>query len=371
MNLESNVEHEELRRTVRHFLEGTSPMPEVRRLMETDAGFDRGTWSRMARELELQGIALPEEVGGSGWGFTELGIVMEEMGRALFCGPFFSTVVLAANALLLSGDEDAARDLLPGIVSGTTIATLAVTSDSGRWDLTDLGVTAESRDGSWTVSGHTNFVLDGHVADLVLALADTAQGPSLFAVETGALGMTRTPLPMMDETRKQARIEFDRTPARLIGTAGGAETGVRKTLALGACALAAELAGSAAACLDMSVSYAKTRSQFGRPIGSFQAIKHMCADMFVAVETSRSAAQYAAAAAAEDSEELFAVASLAKAHSSESAVDVAGATIQIHGGIGFTTEHDAGLYFKRAHSSKLLLGTPEYHVELLAQEVGI
>jgi alkylation response protein AidB-like acyl-CoA dehydrogenase len=366
MNLEINAEHEELRRTVRHFLEGTSPLPEVRRLMETDAGFDRRTWARMAKELELQGIALPEEFGGGGWGFTELGIVMEEMGRTLFSGPYFSTVVLAANALLLSGDQSAARDLLPGIASGTTIATLAITGDSGRWDLTDLGTMAEGRDGSWTLSGHKNFVLDGHVADLVLVLADTADGPTLFAVAAGAVGMTRTALPMLDETRKQARIEFDQTPARLIGAAGLAEAGVRKTLAL-----AAELAGSAAACLDMSVSYAKTRTQFGRPIGSFQAIKHMCADMFVAVETSRSAAQYAAAAAAEDSDELFAVASLAKAHSSQAAVEVAGATIQIHGGIGFTTEHDAGLYFKRAHSSKLLLGTPEYHVELLAQQVGI
>lgn len=371
MELEVNTEHDELRRSVRHFLENTSPLTEVRRLMATADGFNRGTWARMGKELELQGLALPTEDGGGGWSFAELAIVMEEMGRALFCGPYLSSVVLAANAVLLSGDDDARRDFLPGIAAGTTIATLALISDSGRWDLSDLGAIGERDGGSWTLSGHKSFVLDGQIADLILVLADTAQGPSLFAMDAGATGSTCISLPMLDETRKQARIEFDRTPARLVGVAGQADEGIRRTLTLGACALAAELAGVAGASLDMSVAYAKTRTQFGRPIGSFQAIKHMSADMFVAVETSRSAVQYAAAAAAADSGELFAVASLAKAHASRAAVQVTGATIQIHGGIGFTTEHDAGLYFKRAHSAKLLLGTPEYHVELLAQQVGI
>jgi alkylation response protein AidB-like acyl-CoA dehydrogenase len=371
MNFAFSEEQEELRRSVRRFLEDKSPVAEVRRLMETTEGFDRAVWEQMANQLGLQGLAVPEEYGGAGFGYVELIVVLEEMGATLLCAPFFSTVALGANALLSSGDEAAKKDLLPGVASGETIATLALTEDTGRWDLDGITLAASQSGSDWRLDGHKMFVIDGHTADLVLVAARTPKGVSLFAVEGDAAGMTRTPLATMDQTRKQARIEFASTPARLIGDEGGAARGLSRTLDLAAVALAAEQVGGAQRCLDMSVDYAKTRIQFGRPIGSFQAIKHKCADMLLEVESAKSAAYYAGWAAAEDSEELPVVASLAKSYCSEAYFHAAAENIQIHGGIGFTWEHDAHLYFKRAKSSELMLGDPSYHRELLAQRIGI
>jgi alkylation response protein AidB-like acyl-CoA dehydrogenase len=371
MNFAFSEEQEELRRAVRRFLEDKSPMTEVRRLMETEEGFDRPVWEQMANQLGLQALTIPEEYGGAGFGYVELIVVLEEMGAALLCAPYFSTVGLAANALLASGDESAKKDLLPGIAGGETIATLAFTEDSGRWDLQGITLAASAKGDGWTLDGHKMFVIDGHTADLILVAARTGKGVSLFAVEGNASGLTRTALATMDQTRKQARLEFSGTPARLIGEEGAADPVLTKTLDLAAVALAAEQVGGAQRCLDMSVDYAKTRIQFGRPIGSFQAIKHKCADMLLEVESAKSAAYYAGWAAAEDSEELPVVASLAKSYCSEAYFHAAAENIQIHGGIGFTWEHDAHLYFKRAKSSELLLGDPTYHRELLAQRIGI
>jgi alkylation response protein AidB-like acyl-CoA dehydrogenase len=293
------------------------------------------------------------------------------MGAALLGAPYFSTIALAANALLSSGDEAAKKDLLPGIASGETIATLALTEDSGRWDIDGITLAATRKGDEWKLDGHKMFVIDGNNADLVLAAGRTDKGVSLFAVEGNAAGMKAIPLATMDQTRKQARIEFASTPARLVGEEGAAAPVLSRTLDLAAVALAAEQVGGAQRCLDMSVEYAKTRIQFGRPIGSFQAIKHKCADMLLEVESAKSAAYYAGWAAAEDSEELPVVASLAKSYCSEAYFHAAAENIQIHGGIGFTWEHDAHLYFKRAKSSELMLGDPSYHRELLAQRIGI
>ncbi|HUY22958.1 MAG TPA: acyl-CoA dehydrogenase family protein [Acidimicrobiales bacterium] len=371
MNFAFSEEQEELRRSVRRFLEDKSPISEVRRLMETTEGYDPAVWDQMANQLGLQALAIPEEYGGAGFGYVELTVVFEEMGGALLCSPYFSTVALAANALLSSGDESAKKDLLPGIASGETIATLALTEDSGRWDADGITLAAAGAGGEWTLDGHKMFVIDGHNANLVIVAARTGKGVGLFAVEGGAAGMTATPLATMDQTRKQARIEFSSTPARLVGEEGGAAAALSRTLDLAAVALAAEQVGGAQRCLDMAVEYAKTRIQFGRPIGSFQAIKHKCADMLLEVESAKSAAYYAGWAAAEDSEELPVVASLAKSYCSEAYFHAAAENIQIHGGIGFTWEHDAHLYFKRAKSSELMLGDPSYHRELLAQRIGI
>jgi alkylation response protein AidB-like acyl-CoA dehydrogenase len=261
--------------------------------------------------------------------------------------------------------------LLPGIASGETIGTLAFTEDSGRWDAEGITLAATPSGDGWTLNGHKSFVIDGHLADLVLVVGRTPAGLSLFGVKGDADGLTRTPLATMDQTRKQARIEFAGTPGRLLGEEGGAGPALSRTLDLAAVALAAEQVGGAQRCLDMAVDYAKTRIQFGRPIGSFQAIKHKCADMLLEVESAKSAAYYAGWAAAEDSEELPVVASLAKSYCSEAYFHAAAENIQIHGGIGFTWEHDAHLYFKRAKSSELLLGDPSYHRELLAQRIGI
>ena len=205
------------------------------------------------------------------------------MGAALLCAPFFSTVALGANAVLTSGDQKAKEYLLPGIAAGETIATLAFTEDSGRWDTEGITLAATPDGDGWKLNGHKSFVLDGHVADLVLVVGRTEAGITLFGVKGDAEGLTRTPLATMDQTRKQARLEFADTPAWLIGTDGGAEPGLSKTLDLAAVALAAEQVGGAQRCLDSSVEYAKTRIQFGRPIGSFQAIKHKCADMLLEV----------------------------------------------------------------------------------------
>jgi alkylation response protein AidB-like acyl-CoA dehydrogenase len=371
MDFAFSEEQEELRRAVRRFLSDKSPETEVRRLMATTEGYDPAVWRQMADQLGLQSLIIPEEYGGSGFGYVELTVVLEEMGTALLCAPYFSSIALAANALLTSGDEAAKRDLLPGIASGETIATLALAEDSGRWDLGAVALSASRSADGWVLDGHKSFVLDGHTAGLVLAVARTDAGVSLFAVEGTAGGLVRTPLATMDQTRKQARLEFTRTPARLVGTDGGAEPGLGRTLDLVAVALAAEQVGGAQHCLDSSVEYAKTRIQFGRPIGSFQAIKHKCADMLLEVESARSAAYYAGWAAAEGSDELPVVASLAKSYCSEAYFHAAAENIQIHGGIGFTWEHDAHLYFKRAKSSELLFGDPAYHRELLAQRIGI
>jgi alkylation response protein AidB-like acyl-CoA dehydrogenase len=371
MNFAFSEEQEELRRSVRRFLEDKSPMTEVRRLMETAEGFDPAVWSQMGEQLGLQAITIPEEYGGAGFGYVELIVILEEMGASLLCAPYFSTVALAANALLFCGDEGAKKDFLPRIAAGEVIATLALTEDTGRWDLDGVTLAATGKGGDWKLDGHKMFVIDGHTADLILVAARTGKGLSLFAVEADATGLTRTPLATMDQTRKQARIEFAGTGARLVGEEGGAGPALSRTLDLAAVALAAEQVGGSQRCLDMAVDYAKTRIQFGRPIGSFQAIKHKCADMLLEVESAKSAAYYAGWAAAEDSDELPVVASLAKSYCSEAYFHAAAENIQIHGGIGFTWEHDAHLYFKRAKSSELLLGDPSYHRELLAQRIGI
>jgi alkylation response protein AidB-like acyl-CoA dehydrogenase len=370
MNFAFSDEQEELRRSVRRFLQEKSPSAEVRRLMETTEGFDQAVWDQMANQLGLQALAIPESYGGAGFTNVELTVVFEEMGAALLCAPYFSTVALGANAILCSGDESAKKDLLPGIADGSTKATLAITEDSGRWE--PDAATLEATGGpDWSLTGNKMYVIDGHVADLVIVVARTPKGLSLFAVDGNAPGLVRTPLATMDQTRKQARLEFSSVPARLIGAEGEAEPAVTRILDLAAVALAAEQVGGAQRCLDMAVDYAKTRIQFGRPIGSFQAIKHKCADMLLEVESAKSAAYYAGWAAAEDSDELPVVASLAKSYCSEAYFHAAAENIQIHGGIGFTWEHDAHLYFKRAKSSELLLGDPSYHRELLAQRIGI
>jgi alkylation response protein AidB-like acyl-CoA dehydrogenase len=371
VNFAFSEEQEELRKSVRRFLEDKSSSAEVRRLMETTEGYDPAVWDQMAQQLGLQGLAIPEEYGGSGYTYVELIVVLEEMGRALLCAPYFSTVALAANALLASGDDAAKKEHLPGIASGETIATLAVTEPSGRWD--EAGITLQATKGGdgYTLTGEKSFVIDGHLANLLVVAARTGAGVSLFAVEGDAAGLTRESLSTMDQTRKQAKLTFADVPAKLIGNEGDGWNVLTKTLDLAAVALAAEQVGGAQKVLEMSVQYAKDRVQFGRPIGSFQAIKHKCADMLLEVESAKSAAYYAGWAAAEDNEELPVVASLAKAYCSDAYFHAAAENIQIHGGIGFTWEHDAHLYFKRAKSSELMLGDPTYHRELLAQRIGI
>jgi alkylation response protein AidB-like acyl-CoA dehydrogenase len=376
VNFAFSEEQEELRRTVRQFLEAKSPETEVRRLMETTEGYDPAVWKQMGQELGLQSIAIPEEYGGQGFSFIELGIVLEEMGRVLLCAPYYSSVVLATNAILNAGTDAQKKDLLPGIASGETIATLAFTEPNGKWDVTGVTLEAQGSGGSYTLTGEKMFVLDGHTADTIVVVARLAgtsgtDGISFFTVRGDADGLTRTPLSTMDMTRKQAKLEFSNVAAESLGDAGQGWAAYSKTLDQAAVALANEMMGGAQFVLDMSVQYAKDRVQFGRPIGSFQAIKHKCADMLLEVESGKSAAYYASWAAAEDNDELPVVAALAKAYCSEAYFHASAENIQIHGGIGFTWEHPAHLFFKRAKSSEIFLGDPTYHRELLAQRIGI
>ncbi len=371
MNFGFSEEQEELRKMVKRFLEDKSPETEVRRLMATAEGYDPSVWKLMADELALQGLGIPEEYGGQGFGPVEQYVVFEEMGAALLCAPYFATVALAANALLNSGDDAAKSKYLPGIASGDTIATLALNDEAGSWDLAETGVRATASGDGYLLTGVKSYVLDGNLASVILVTATTDDGLSLFAVDGSADGLTKTALPTMDQTRKQSRLDFANVPATLIGTSGQAFAGLERTLQVAAAALAAEQVGGAQRVLNNSVEYAKNRVQFGRPIGSFQAIKHKCADMLLDVESAKSAAYYAAWAAQEDNEELPIASSLAKSFCSEAYFHCAAENIQIHGGIGFTWEHHAHLYFKRAKSSELLLGDPAYHRELLAQRLGI
>jgi alkylation response protein AidB-like acyl-CoA dehydrogenase len=371
MNFAFTEEQEELRSTIRSFMEAKSPESAVRDQMETESGYDESVWRQMAEQMGLQGLHIPEEYGGSGFGYVELGIVLEEMGRALLCAPFFSTVVLAANTLIQSGDDEAKKAHLPGIASGETIATLAFTEPSGKWDEAGITMEATASGDGFTLSGTKSFVIDGHTANLIIVAARTGAGVSLFAVDGDASGLTKTALSTMDQTRKQAKLDFDDTPARLIGQDGKGWDVLSTVLDLAAVGLAAEQVGGAQFVLEMAVQYAKDRVQFGRPIGSFQAIKHKCADMLLEVESAKSAAYYGLWCASEMNDELPSVASLAKAYCSEAYFHATAENIQIHGGIGFTWEHPAHLYFKRAKSSELLFGDPTYHRELLAQRIGI
>jgi len=363
-----------LQGVLREFLTDRSPEAAVRTQLEDTAGYDRDLWDLMASQLGLCGMAIPEEYGGSGFSFLELGLVLEELGRSLTVSPFFASCVMAAQLLLALDDESARKDYLPGIASGSLIASVALAEDSGSWRPGDVTTLADGRDGAWRLTGHKSYVLDGAVADLLLVIARTDDGPAVFAVDAtagAAGGLAREPLPTMDQTRKQARVTFDGTPARLLGTVAGGQAAIATMLDRSAIALAADALGGTGKVLEMSVEYAKIREQFGRPIGSFQAIKHKCASMLVDLESSRSAVYYALWAVSAGDPDERTVAPLAKAYCVDTYLHAAGENIQIHGGIGFTWEHPAHLYLKRAKSSQVLLGDSDFHRQQLADRIGI
>ena len=379
MDFAFTEEQEELRASARDFLAAHSSSEQVRTAMQSELGYDPQVWKQIGAELGWPSVIIPEEFGGLGLGYVELIALLEGMGSALLCAPFFSSVCLGANALLVGGSEEQKKEYLPGIAEGQTRATLAFTEANGRWDASGIEASARREGGDYVLSGKKSFVLDGHCADLLVVAArregTTGEaGISLFALPAAARGVERRALPTMDQTRRQAEIELRdvRVPgSALMGQEGEGWGALSKTLALAAVALSAEQVGGAQRCLDMSVEYAKQRVQFGRPIGSFQAIKHKCADMLVQVESARSASYYAGCVAAEDGAELPLVASLAKAYCSDAYFDCAANAIQIHGGVGFTWEYDVHLYFKRAKSSESFLGDGAYHREQVARGIGL
>jgi len=355
-------EHDELRSTVRQFLAATSSPADTRRVIETPDGFDRSMWSRMAEQLGLQALLVPERYEGLGQGPVEAQIVFEEMGRVLYSGPYFASAALATNALVCSGDETACRDLLPGIAAGTTIATVAVA---------EAGTTAKRDRDAWVLDGSKSLVPNGHVADLLLVAAQTDAGPSLFAVDAADLGVESQALESLDLTRRLAALKFAGARARLVGQDGAAASVVAATMDRALVALTAEAAGGAARCLEMSVVYAKQREQFGRPIGSFQAIAHRCVEMLQRVEFARAASRYAASCLAADSSEFPVAVRVAAAYCGRAYRWVATENIQVHGGIGFTWEHDAHLHYRRSWASETLLGSTDEHALAIADRLGL
>ena len=368
MDFAFSDEQEELRRYVRQWLEEKSSPTTVRELMATPEGGSDSLWKEVA-QLGWQSMAIPEEYGGAGFGFLETAVLLEEQGRALFTGPFLSTVVLAANALLLAGSEGQKQTFLPQVAAGELTMALAASDTDGN--ITGATATTAVRDGAdWVLNGVKRFVVDGHTAEVLVITANTPDGIGAFLVDGSQVASL--PLDVMDETRKQAefrledvRVSDDR---RLTGDVAGMLDTLGKIAGV---ALSLEGVGGAQQCLDMSVGYAKDREQFSRPIGSFQAIKHKCADMLIQVEAARSAAYFAAWAVSESASELDEAASIAKSFIGDAFFFCAAENIQIHGGIGFTWEHDAHLYFKRAKSSQLMFGSSANHRQHLAETIGI
>ena len=344
--------------------------------MATAAGYEPEVWRLLSNELGLPGIHLPEAYGGAGFSLTELCIVTEELGRALLCAPFFSTAVLAANAIVNAGTEAQKSSLLPDLARGARLATLAVTELNGHWDPREIEMVATPVADGYRLDGSKSYVVDGHIADLLIVAARIAgtvgdAGLALFTLPADSSGGERRLLDSIDATRKIARIAFRGAQADLLGNLNDGAQPLIRTLDHAAIALANEMVGGAQALLDSAVDYAKVRVQFGRTIGSFQAIKHKLADMLLDLELAKSAAYCAAQTAAADDPEWPALACLAKAAASETYLRMAAECIQIHGGIGFTWDNDTHLWFKRAKSSEIFLGQPNYHRELLMQRWGV
>jgi alkylation response protein AidB-like acyl-CoA dehydrogenase len=369
-----------LRESLREVFGRLSPPEEIRRQMATARGWDPQVWRRLCGDFGVAGLMVPEELGGDGFSAAELGVVFEEAGRALLCAPLLATAGLAVPLLLALDDREAYKRYLPALCEGSLVATV-VTSDANGRQLPDGDcVAAAVRDTGPVLDGTAGFVVDGAHADLLLvpARADGVDGVlGVYAVEARSPGVTVTPLVTLDQTRKQATVEFNAAPAVRVGPAD-ASGALARGLDVARALLAAEQAGGAASCLEAAVSHGKTRIQFGRPIGSFQAIKQRVAELLIQVESARSAAQAAVQSAASTLSPSFeatipgvpdlAVAALvAKIYCSEAYLTVAAENIQLHGGIGFTWEHDAHLYFKRAWTSRELLGGPQEHTERLAR----
>jgi alkylation response protein AidB-like acyl-CoA dehydrogenase len=365
-------EHRELRTTLRRFFENRSPEAAVRKAVDSEPGYDVELWRQMADQLGLQGLGLPEAYGGSGFGELETTIVFEELGRALVPSPFFPTIALAAELLMAIGDGEVNARYLPPIARGELVATVAIAESDGSWHCPESSdVVAVERDGQWRLSGEKSVVLSAGSAELMLVTVVANGATSVYAVDPATAGVTIVPLTPLDLTRRQSKVRFNDAPAALIGRHGAAAGPLASALEHAALALAAEQTGAAGHLMQLCVDYAKMRNQFGRPIGAFQAIKHKLADMAFDVERMDSIVRHAATAAACGSPEFPVVATTAKVFCSEAFFRVAAEAIQVHGGIGFTWEHQAHLYFRRAKSSEYLLGSPVAHREFLLEKLGV
>ncbi|MGH3523760.1 MAG: acyl-CoA dehydrogenase family protein [Mycobacterium sp.] len=362
-------EQRALRSAVAELMAKYSTEAQIRALMATDTGFDPAVWRELAA-MGLTGLLIGEEYGGAGAGPVEMGIAMEEMGRVLLVSPFLSTAVLVPSLLAEAGDADECAAVLPRIAAGDLTASVAFAEDGSARLPATIATSAGAIGDAWHVTGYKHFVLDGQSAGVLYVLAGTDAGPTVFAVDADAPGLNVTPLTTVDQTRKQCRLQFVDTPARLVGRLGAGVEAFAAALDRSAVALVSEQAGGARRAVDMATEYAKSRYQFGRAIGSFQAVKHMCADMLLEAESAVSAARFVAGSFAEHAPSRIADLALAQAYCSDAFVFVAAANIQVHGGIGFTWEHPAHLYLRRARSDAQLLGGPSWHRERYLEQIG-
>ncbi|OBF28505.1 acyl-CoA dehydrogenase family protein [Mycobacterium sp. ACS4331] len=361
-------EQQQLRAAVRKFCADNFDEATVRRLMESDPPFDAAVWARLGAELGVFGLAVPEEDGGAGGTLVDQAVAIEELGAALACGPLFGTVYLAIPALVAASGGAARDELLPDLIEGRRTAAFAVNDRAGAFDPSAVAVSATGGSDA-TVTGTVERVVDAGAADVILVAATSSEGVGLYAVDTADAGVTRTPLVTLDLTRPQATVEFTGATARLIAGPDEAERVITHALQVGSVLLAAEQVGAGQHMLDVGVEYAKARLQFGRPIGSFQAVKHRLADLLVDVEHSRSTAYHAAWALTDGTDDPALAASIAQATCSAAFSQIARDTIQTLGGIGFTWEHQAHLYFKRAATDAALLGSAEQHRDRVAELV--
>ncbi len=342
----------------------------VRELMGTETAHDEGLWREMA-EQGWTGLVVPEAEGGLGLGLVETAAVAEEMGRACLPGAFLSTL-FAAALIGRAGSEGQRAKYLGPIAAGELKATVALLEEGASWDVDAVKVGAARAGGRLTLNGRKLFVPDAGAADLIVCAARDDDALALLPVGRGAEGLGVRPTPSMDETRKLYEVTFEGvgvSESDALGAGGDARGALRRALEVSTAVLCAEMVGGMQWVLDTTVEYAKTRQQFGRPIGSFQAVQHMCADMLLMTESARSAAYYAAWALTEGDPQASLAVSVAKAYCSDAYREVANRGVQVHGGIGFTWEHDLQLYYKRSKSSETLFGDATFHRERIARLV--
>lgn len=355
-------EQTDLRDAVADLMATRSSEPQVRELMSGDTGHDPAVWREMAG-MGLLGLTIPEEFGGAGAGAAELAVVSEQMGRSLVCGPYLSTAVLTPYLLLALADPDECAEALPRIAAGDLITAIAFAEAGSARPPEHPGTTATQSGAGWLLNGEKTYVLDATAAERFYVLADCGSGVGIFAVQADAPGLAVAPLTTVDQTRKQGRLTLVDVPARWVGEPGGAAAAMSEALDRAAVALAAEQAGGAMYVTEMAADYARGRYQFGRSIGSFQAIKHMCVDMLLDAQSACSAARHVAAAFDAGEPDRFIDLALAQSFCSDTFVATAAANIQVHGGIGFTWEHRAHLYLRRARTDAQIFGDPAWHRE--------
>lgn len=369
MDFGFSEEQDLLRQSAADFLRNECPMSYVRQMMEDERGYADEVWNKMA-ELGWMGLVVPEEHGGAGLSMVDLVVVLEEMGKVVLPGPFFSTVALGGLCVQAAGNEEQKKALLPGMASGQTTLTLACLEENARWDEAGINLSAEKNGGGYVLNGVKLFVSDAHVADHIICAARTSEGVALFLLDRQQAGLGTRLLKTMDQTRKLCAVTLENVHVgadALLGAPGQGWDVLSRVINQSKVALSAEMCGGAQQVLDMSVEYAKVREQFGRPIGSFQAIQHKCADMLVQVEGAKSATYYAAWAVSNDTSDAALAAAMAKAYCSDAYRQVTSEGIQVHGGIGFTWEHDMHIYFKRAKGSEVTFGDATWNRELVAQ----